>query len=271
MAFSFYWQDLTATEIQRCVSDRTVALLPLGAIEQHGPHLPLSTDLDIALGLTRAAAARLPADAPLLILPPVAIGLSLEHSRFPGTLSLEPETAIASLVQIGESVAAAGIKRLLFFNSHGGNRQVIDLAALKLRAKLGLLVVKANYFRFSPPEHLLCSQELRHGLHGGTLETAMMLHLFPDKVRQSQLRDNDSLGTRMEQTFTQLGPEAAASFAWMGQDLNARGVVGRAAEASPKLGAELVAHFAEALVQTIDETARFDLGWLTDPDLSPQT
>lgn len=262
MTKSYQWQDLTTEELQARISDNTVALLPLAAIEQHGPHLPLSTDLDIGLGLTAAAVARLADETPLLVLPPVAVGLSLEHSGFPGTLSLSPETAIASLVQIGESVARAGIKRLLLFNSHGGNRQVADLAALTLRAQWGMLVVKANYFRFTPPAHLLCAEEMRHGLHGGLLETAMMLHLHPEKVRTAALRDNHSRGASMANNFDYLGPESAAAFAWMGQDLNPAGVVGNAAGASAELGAQLIDHFAEGLARSIEETARFDLSWL---------
>lgn len=264
MASLRLWQDLTTAELSGAVTDESVVLLPLAAIEQHGPHLPLSTDLDIGLGLTQAAVARLPDAFPLWVLPPLAIGLSLEHSQFPGTLSLDPETAVTSLVQVGESVARAGVKRLLFFNSHGGNRQVADLAALTLRAKHRLLVVKANYFRFPAPTHLLCADELRHGLHGGALETAMMLHLCPEKVRTEHLKDNPSRGAAMTSAFAHLGPESAASFAWMGQDLNTTGVVGNAGTATAELGQQLVEHFSTALAETIEETARFDLAWLVD-------
>ena len=262
MANKRLWQDLTTDELRLAASDHTVALLPLAAIEQHGPHLPLSTDLDIGLGLTDAALARLPEDFPVLVLPVVAVGLSLEHSEFAGTLSLDPQTAIASLVQIGESVARAGVKRLLFFNSHGGNRQVADLAALTLRARYRMLVVKANYFRYAPPPNLLCADEMRHGLHGGAMETAMMMHLCPEKVRTRHLRDNQSLGLAMDRTYPHLGPEAAASFAWMSQDLNPAGVVGNAGVATPALGAQLVEHFAAALAATLEETVQFDLQWL---------
>lgn len=145
-----WWQDLTPRQIARLAEEDGVAVLPLAAIEQHGEHLPLSTDLDIALGLLHAALPKLRPGLPVCVLPPLAVGLSLEHCAFAGTLSLSPETALASLVELGDSVARAGFRRLVLFNSHGGNKALVDLAALKLRVAHRMLVVRANYFRFAP-------------------------------------------------------------------------------------------------------------------------
>ncbi|MGD9871960.1 MAG: creatininase family protein, partial [Thauera sp.] len=215
-----WWQDLTPRQIGALAAAGGVAVLPLAAIEQHGEHLPLSTDLDIGLGLLEAALPKLRAGLPVCVLPPVAVGLSLEHCAFAGTLSLSPETALATVVELGDSVARAGFRRLVLFNSHGGNKAVLDLAALKLRVAHHMLVVRANYFRFAPPPDALPADELRHGLHGGALETAMMLHLAPHKVRRAAIDDFASIGREMAARGCVLGPEGEAGFAWMAQDLN---------------------------------------------------
>lgn len=257
-----WWQDLTPQRIARCAARDGVALLPLAAIEQHGEHLPLSTDLDIANGLVAAALPRVRADVPVCVLPPLAVGLSLEHTGFAGTLSLSPETALAVLGELGDSVARAGFRRLVLFNSHGGNKALVDLAALKLRAAHGMLVVRANYFRFALPSGVLDADELRHGLHGGALETSMMLHLVPHAVRREALGDFRSLGAQMAADGCLLGPEGEAGFGWMAQDLHGSGAAGNAQDASAALGARLVDHFAARLAQLIDEAHDFDLAQL---------
>lgn len=254
------WQDLTAPEIRACAARDPVVVLPLAAIEQHGPHLPLSTDLDIGLGLLELAAEHLGDRVSVLVLPPLAIGTSMEHEAFAGTLSLEPETALAQIQQMGAAVAAAGFRRLLFCNSHGGNTQWMDLAGLRLRRDHGLLVVKCSYFRLGLPEGLdLPSGELRHGYHGGAIETAMMLHLAPERVRMEHCRERVSLGARLEGEMTLLGPEAPASFSWMSQDLHEDGAVGNALLADAGLGQRLVRHYAAAIATVIQETAAFPL------------
>lgn len=254
------WQEMTSPEVRALAARDPVVILPLAAVEQHGAHLPLSTDLDIGLGLLDAAAGRLGPAFPALQLPAMMIGTSMEHEGFPGTLSLEPETALGVIGQYGAAVAAAGFRRLLLCNSHGGNTQVMDLAALRLRRDHGLLVVKCSYFRFMPPEDVdLPTGELRHGIHGGALETAMMLHLAPEAVRLEHCRDQVSLGDRLDRELQVVGPGGSASFAWMTRDLHASGAVGNALLADAKLGARLVAHYGAAIAQVIRDTAAFPL------------
>ena len=260
-----WWQDLTPRQINRLAAADGVAVLPLAAIEQHGEHLPLSTDLDMALGLLEAALPKLRPNLPVCVLPPLAVGLSLEHCTFAGTLSLGPETTLATLVELGDSVARAGFRRLVLFNSHGGNKSVLDLAALKLRVAHHMLVVRANYFRFAPPPDALPAAELRHGLHGGALETAMMLHLAPHKVRTAEIADFASLGRDMAERGGLLGPEGEAGFAWMAQDLNPAGATGDARLADAALGARLVDHFSTALARVIEDAQDFELVALGAP------
>ena len=255
------WQALTTVEAARLAAQDPVAVLPLAAIEQHGPHLPLSTDLDIGSGLLAAALRRLPADFPAWALPPLAVGASREHARFAGTLSLEPELAAGVIHAHGAALARDGVRRLVLSNSHGGNRAVAELAALRLRDELGLLVVTAHYFLMPRPAGVdLPEAEWRYGLHGGAVETAIMLHLRPDLVRTAATTAAHSLGADLEGTLRRVEPGAAgASFAWLAGDLHPSGVTGNAALADAALGRRLVDGYGEALADVIRDARQFPL------------
>ena len=254
------WIDLTAADLARTAGEDIVAVLPLAAVEQHGPHLPLGTDLIIGEGLLRHAVSVLPTEVTVLLLPTVPVGTSSEHLAWPGTLSLPPELLVEALVAQGRAVAAAGIRRLVLSNSHGGNHAAMDMAALRLRRECGMLVVKASYVRSPPPEPpLLDAAELRHGLHGGALETAMMLHLAPERVDTDQLADFRSIGQDLERTCSYLQPEGPGAFAWLAGDLHPSGVAGNAAAADAVTGERLVAHYGGVLATLIQEAARFPL------------
>jgi creatinine amidohydrolase len=260
-----FWQLHTTADVAALAGRDPVVVLPVAAIEQHGPHLPLSTDLDIGLGLLAEACRHLPIDLPVSVLPPQTCGTSREHARFPGTLSLEPELAMEAICQHGASVAATGIRRLVLFNSHGGNSATLDAAALALRADHGLLVVKATYFAFPrPPGLALPDAEWRHGLHGGAVETAMMLHLKWDLVRKDAIRAFSSLGHDLQQSMRRLGPEGEASFAWLAGDLNEEGVTGDATLATAEMGAELVRHYGQVLAEVIEDARAFPLDRLRE-------
>ena len=147
-----YWQTLTTTEAAAIAARDPVVVLPLAATEQHGPHLPLSTDHDIGIGLLREAFAQLSGDVSVWVLPAQTIGASREHLRFAGTLSFDPELLTEAIYQQGAALAACGVQRLVLFNSHGGNLPLMDTAALRLRDEHGILVVKASYVTFSRPD-----------------------------------------------------------------------------------------------------------------------
>ena len=260
-----YWQSMTTVEARGLAEQDPVVILPLAAIEQHGPHLPLSTDLDIGMGLLASAFRHLPADFPAWVLPPQAVGSSREHRRFPGTVSLSPEQLGVVIHQYGVAVAACGVRRLVLSNSHGGNRHALDAAGLRLRDEERLLVVHAHYFRFPRPEGVdLPDSEWRHGLHGGAVETAMMLHLRPDLVRTREVRDARSLGEDLDGVLRRLGPtEEAASFSWLAADLNRSGVVGDARRADATMGQCLVDHYGGALADVIRDARAFPVERLT--------
>jgi creatinine amidohydrolase len=256
------WTDLTTTDFAAIDPERTVAVLPLGAVEQHGPHLPLDTDARIAEGILDAAWTHLAPDLPVLTLPPVRVGMSAEHVSFPGTLSADTDTLTRYVAAIGTSVAGAGVRKLVLLNAHGGQTHVLDAAALDLRRRCGMLAVKANYFGFGVPADLVADHEIDHGIHGGLIETAMMLHLAPDVVRMARAGAFDSLRADMAAGHRHLRPGNRIGFAWLAEDLNADGVAGDAAGADAATGAHLVDHFARALATLIAETAAFDMGRL---------
>ena len=256
-----FWQSLTTADVQGLAEHDPVVILPLAAIEQHGPHLPLSTDLEIGMGLLASAFRHLGHDFPAWVLPPQAVGSSREHIRFPGTLSLEPELLGEMIHQHGVALAKCGVRRLVLSNSHGGNRHMLDVAGLRLREEEGLLVVKANYFLFPRPEGVdLPDAEWRHGVHGGAVETSMMLHLRPDLVRTDEVQDAPSLGEDLERILHRVDPEGeAAAFSWLADDLNRSGVVGNARHADAIKGQQLVSHYGEALADVIRDTKTFPL------------
>jgi creatinine amidohydrolase len=250
---SGYWQDLTTTDFARVDAARTIALLPVAAIEQHGPHLPLVTDALINAGVVRRALQLLPPTSSVLVLPSLNIGDSLEHSAFPGTLSADLDALLGLWLAVGRNVARAGVTKLVIFNSHGGQRAHVDLAALRLRVAHGLLVARAHSFSFGVPPGLFDADELAHGLHGGAVETSLVMHLQPDLVRRDALADFASAGRTMSTGGGFLGVEEPVGIGWMAQDLNAQGVCGNAAAASAEKGALVLEHMAQGLVRLLAE------------------
>ena len=258
------WQSLTTEHFGTLAPENAVAILPMAAIEQHGPHLPLSTDAVICQGVLHAAvAAPFEPDGPVIVMPPQAIGDSLEHTDFPGTLSLPSDTLGEIVYRLGACVHRAGVRKLLIFNSHGGQPQVIDIAALRLRNELGMLVAKAHSFHFGVPDGLFAEDELAHGFHGGAVETSMMLHLAPDLVRMDKAGDFHSTGEAMARDNRHLGPEGRhASYAWMAHDLNPTGAVGNASAADADKGRLAVEHAAAILRGVIREVQATPLSTL---------
>ena len=266
---------MTSPELAQGVNEKTLAVMVLGAIEQHGPHLPLATDLIIGEGLLSVAIERLTNDfmtngrsarkPSLLLLPSLAIGASQEHRGFAGTVSLPPELAVQVIESIGTSLAESGVRRLVLVNAHGGNHAVMDSAALSLRRRIGMLVVKASYMRLAPPQDSLSAHELRHGLHGGQAETAMMLHLAPQTVRKEHISDFEpSIVARDSDGL--FGPAGRISWAWLAEDLNPQGVVGRADLASAALGRRLVEHYGGLLAEVLIGAGELEPDFLDPQD-----
>jgi creatinine amidohydrolase len=266
MAVSRHWQDLAWTDFAELPAD-AVAVMPVAAVEQHGPHLPVSVDATINAGILAHALDLVPPDRTVLALPMQSVGLSVEHVRYPGTLTLSAETLIALLTEIGRSVRRAGLRRLVFLNSHGGQPQAIDIAARRLRAD-GLFAVNCHAGRLGLPASVMLDPlEQRHGFHGGMVETSIMLHLRPDLVRMSKAIDFRSAWIAQERQFSVLTPEGAIGFGWETQDLHPAGALGDASAATAAAGAAIVEHAAKRLVQLWDELRRLDVvQWMgTEP------
>jgi creatinine amidohydrolase len=248
---------------------RTIAVLPVAATEQHGPHLPLSVDTVLVDGIVAAALPHLTTDAHVLFLPTQAIGLSPEHARFPGTLTLKNETILRLWTDIGESVAASGITKLVLFNAHGGNVSVMDLVARDLRARLGLLVYSVSWFNLPLKDAqgqdvnaLFDASEHRFGIHAGDIETSMMLALDPSHVKMAQAQNFASAARSRSTQFDILGNGKSAKLAWQMQDYNPAGAVGNAANATAAKGQVMVEAAARALAGLLAEIDRLPIDTL---------
>jgi creatinine amidohydrolase len=256
------WQDMTTEEFRTLDAARVIAILPVAAIEQHGPHLPVEVDARINEGVLARTLELLPGELPVTVLPAMPVGKSNEHTAFPGTLSLSAETLIRLWTEIGDSVARAGVRKMVIFNSHGGQPQVADIVARDLRVRHAMFVVTAHCYALGKPPGLFPDEELTHGIHGGTVETSIMLHLRRDLVKMDKAQDFVPLSVEMAREYEMLMPEGKVGFGWQTQDLNPHGACGNAAAADAKRGAAVVDHYAQRFVQLLREIDRFPLAKL---------
>ena len=268
---SRFWADLTTREFEQLDPVRTIAVLPVAATEQHGPHLPLSVDTVLADGVVAAALPHLSPDLNVLFLPTQAVGLSPEHMQFPGTLTLKAETLIQLWTQLGESVARAGINKLVLLNSHGGQVGVMDIVARDLRARLGMLVYSVNWFnlplldaqgkdinaQFSAEEH-------RFGIHAGEVETSMMLALNPERVQMALAQNFHSTSKDRAEKFPILGNGKSAKLGWQMQDYNPAGAVGNAAAATAAKGQAVVDAAGRSLAELLAEIGQLPVDTLVN-------
>jgi creatinine amidohydrolase len=259
-----YWQNLTTSDFASVDAERTVAVLPVAAVEQHGPHLPLETDALINDGIIKAMLERLPRSPAVLVLPAQNVGTSPEHADFPGTLSIDAETLLRVWLDIGASVARAGVRKLVIFNTHGGQKALVDLAALRLRVAHDLFVARASYFSFGAPEGIFPVAELQHGIHGGEVETSLMLHLAPNLVRRDALENFMGLSAELARENELLGAEKPIGFGWKAQDLHPAGVCGNAAAADAKRGSLYLEHLADRFAALLAEVAEIPLGVISN-------
>jgi creatinine amidohydrolase len=272
---SRYWADWSTQDFAQCRARgalaQMIAVLPVAATEQHGPHLPLKVDSALVDGVIAASLPHLGADVPALFLPTQAVGLSPEHARFAGTLTLKAETTIRLWTDIGESVAASGIKKLVLLNSHGGQVGVMDIVARDLRARLGMLVYSVNWFGLplTGPQGedvnaLFSAHEHRFGIHAGDIETSMMLALDPELVHMEKAQNFASTSEERAQKFAILGNGKSAKLGWQMQDYNPQGAVGNAAHATAEKGRAVLDAAGRALARLLAELHQLPLGTLTD-------
>lgn len=256
------WTEIRWPDIARLEPARWIAVLPVAATEQHGPHLPVGTDVMIAEAYLARVCELLPDNIPATFLPIQAVGISTEHIDYPGTLTLPTDVALKTWMALGESVARAGIKKLVMVTSHGGNSAAMSLVAQDLRAHHGLLAVTTGWSRFGAPEGLFSAEELRHGVHGGAVETSIMLAKYPQHVRGNEIADFRPASIAMEKDFRHLSAHRPAPFAWQAQDLHRSGAAGDATQASAERGERLLDHGARAFCELLADIDNFDVKML---------
>ncbi|AOO81144.1 creatininase family protein [Bosea vaviloviae] len=257
-----FWGELKTTEFEGLSADNTVAVLPLAAIEQHGPHLPVSVDTTIMNAMLAEAMPLVPAGLDVLVLPTMAVGKSNEHLHSPGTLTLSWETATSAWIEIGESVRRAGLRKLVIVTSHGGNVDPMKVVARELRVRFGMLTVTTAWRAFGLPQGLFADLDANHGIHAGDIETSLMLHFRPDLVDMSKAGRFEPLTIAMADDYTWLRPTGLHAFAWMAQDVHASGAAGDASLATAGKGQATAAFQANGFVQLLADVARFPLAKL---------
>lgn len=264
---SRFWSDLGTRDFAALDPATTVAVLPVAATEQHGPHLPLSVDQALVDGVIGAALPHLAPELPVLFLPTQQVGYSPEHSRFAGTLTLSAATVAAIWIELGQCVAAAGLKKLLLLNSHGGQVSVMDIVARELRTRCGLIVYSCSWWNLPlGPEvnGLFTAEEHRFGVHGGEIETSMMLALRPQSVAMELARDFKSTSQERAASYPILGNGSSAKLGWQMQDYNAAGAAGNAAAATGEKGQAVVQAAGRQLALLLAELSRLPLSTLVD-------
>jgi creatinine amidohydrolase len=274
---SRFWADLTTRDFARLAAspqvEQAVAILPVAAIEQHGPHLPVSVDTTLLEGVIAASLPHLPAELPVLFLPTQPVGKSNEHLRFPGTLTLSAETLIRVWMEIGESVARAGLRKLVLLNSHGGQISAMDIVARDLRTKCDLVVFSTNWFTLPLGDAVngqFSAEEHRFGIHAGDMETSMMLALRPQFVDMDQARDFKSSSQERAARYPILGNGSSAKLGWQVQDYNTMGAAGNATLATAEKGRAVIEAAGRQLALLLQEVSSLPLSTLVDRPQIPE-
>ena len=252
-----YFAHLTSPEIAALDKTEGVVILPIGAVEQHGPHLPLLTDTLIATGALDQTLAQLPAEVKAWALPPMSYGKSNEHINFPGTVTLSAETLTGILKDIGASIARAGFRRLAFLNGHGGNIGLLNTVARDIRVETGLMTFCLHGIQYgSPPPFEISEKEWKHGLHAGETETSLILALAPELVHMEHA---PTAFPDFPDGGTDLFYYGNVNAAWMSEDWSASGVFGDATLGTAEKGEMLLAASVENLTKLITVISRFEV------------
>lgn len=248
--------NLTSRQIaQLPEKDNAVIVLPIASIEQHGPHLPVYTDSIITQEVLSRSLRLLPEEFPVYYLPQISYGKSNEHIRFPGTITLTAETLMRVLMEIGESVARSGFKRLVILNGHGGNTEVIDFVIRDIREKTGLMVFALHIFlRVAPPTEGLSNSELVYGIHAGDIETSVLLCCAPDLVHMEQAPEGIPEKLLRQGTPPFMG---ALNFAWLMDDIMPEGVLGNPRTADANRGEKYLHDAAIQVAEAFKQVRSF--------------
>ena len=252
-----YFAHLTTEQIKEIDKKEGVVILPIGAIEQHGPHLPLITDIMIASGALDLTLAQLPDNVQAWALPPMSYGKSNEHINFPGTITLSADTLSAVLRDIGASVARAGFRRFAFLNGHGGNTALLSSVARDIRVETGLMVFSINGIQYGKPPFEISEKEWTLGLHGGETETSLILALAPELVHMDKAV---TTYPDFPETGTPLFLTGSVSAAWLADDWSDTGIYGNGTLGTAEKGQQMLAASVKNLTKLITVLSRFEVG-----------
>ncbi|MDP3619696.1 MAG: creatininase family protein [Ramlibacter sp.] len=262
-----FWADLTTSDFAKFDPATTVAVLPVAAIEQHGPHLPLRVDQALVEGVIAAALPHLQPGPGPLFLPTQQVGYSPEHSAFAGTLTLSAGTVIATWVELGQCVASSGIRKLLLLNSHGGQVSLMDIVARELRTRCNLIVYSCSWWNLplgDAVNGLFSADEHRFGVHAGEIETSMMLALAPQLVDMTKARNFHSTSRDRAQAYPVLGNGSSAKLGWAMQDYNQQGACGNASAATAQKGRAVLDAAGFQLSRLLQEIASLPPGTIVE-------
>ncbi|MEE9314239.1 MAG: creatininase family protein [Rhizobiaceae bacterium] len=242
--------------------ENTIVVLPLGATEQHGPHLPFETDTFIARGVSERLMNRAVGD--VRFLPVEEVGYSLEHMDHGGSKTLAFEEAVNRWAGIGEQIAKAGIRRFVMLNAHGGNSPLMTIVAQELRVRCSMLAVATSWTRFIKSSRIVSANEEAFGIHGGDIETSVMLALHPELVDMNTAQDFPNLQEALTLNHKHLRAYGPHAFGWKAADLNRFGVNGNAGMATSEKGEALLDLAVTGLNELLEDVAQFDLTLLRD-------
>lgn len=246
---------LTFKEVEQLPKDNALVVLSIGAVEQHGYHLPLMTDALIGEAALVDALEQLPEDVPVWMIPPLSYGKSNEHIGFAGTLSLSSFTLQHVVMDIAKSLHASGFRKLLLFNTHGGNIDLLNLVAREIRIATGMTVFYLAPYQLDDFSDMLTAEEVKFGLHGGDYETSIVKSIKPDWV-------HDNLAVREipdMSSYQYLTIEDSIRFAWITSDISKSGVLGDATTASLEKGNSIRERITKYLVQALEELCTFNV------------
>jgi creatinine amidohydrolase len=239
--------------------NRTIAILPLGAHEYHGPHLPLDTDTIIAKAVADRLRTALPDDLDVIFLEPEPVGYSPEHLDRAGTKSLPYDEAIEKWLAVAGDLASRGILKLILLNAHGGNSPLMTIVATEARIRFNMLCVATSWTRFGMPDGVISPEAKAIDIHGGDIETSVMLAIAPDRVDMADANDFPSAQTEYAKHFRHLRAYGPHAFGWTMRDLNADGAAGNAAIATAEKGEALLAHAVKGLTELVEDVDRFEV------------
>lgn len=253
------WQELflprlSTKEVKELNKEKGLIVLPIGAVEQHGPHLPVYTDTLIAEGLLAASFDQLSTDDHIWMLPPLPYGKSTEHHGHPGTITLSAHTLQQVILDIGKSVSASGFRRMVLFNTHGGNNDLLNMISRELRIETGLMVFRMNAMDFKVElDSMFSEEELTYGIHGGDVETSLILALEEKWVNMANAPNE------FYHYQNRLDVKGGPYVAWVMDDISDSGISGNAQVATVEKGEETITRLSQKIAETLKVMSEFEM------------